>query len=543
MNAKTLRYARITLSVVLFTLITLYFIDFAGFIPNHHIPSVQFIPALLSGFWIAVAAIILITLIFGRIYCSSLCPLGVMMDIVSHISGKGKKENFKNVNKRFSYAPAHNILRYGILVFTALVYFTGNAFIVIMALDPYSNYGRIATNIFYPLYSSLNNALALALDLLGVHALYQVSFASFSWAAFGASMAILLIVGIMAYTKGRLWCNTLCPVGAFLSIISHFSLFKVKIDTDKCTGCGICTMSCKSQCIDRNTKTVDNSRCVTCFNCLGGCKGHGITYSFSPWWEKEKKEKSITQNTDKKSESPKDTSRREFLATSVAIAISAPLAMAGIKKSSEKMCALANECHNGKTCSFDRTCFVELEKLPVCPAGSLSIEEFNNTCTACNLCISKCPSKALVPSTTQYGLIGFMQPVMRYRDGHFCAYDCNVCADVCPVDAIKPITVEQKHHIQIGVAHFFPNKCVAVKHGYDCGACAEHCPVGAVHMVIDKNGVPVPEITPELCVGCGACEQICPENAIVVYGHAVHKRATIPVKEEAKDVQLDDFGF
>lgn len=542
MNSSLLKYIRIALASIVFILITAYFLDFSSSIPNVHIQDIQLIPAILHSMWIAVGVLLLLTFVMGRVYCSTLCPLGIMMDIISFTSGRGKKKNFKNKNSRYSYTKAHNILRYTLLVVCIATYFISSAFVVILALDPYSNYGRIAQNVFAPIYYSINNAISWFASEVGLHGTYMMGYDTFSWIGSGVSFAVLLLVGYMAYTRGRLWCNTICPTGAFLSLLSRFSLLKITLDKKMCTSCGMCASACKSSCIDHKNKTVDNSRCVVCFNCIERCSRGGVKYSLSLPWKKDKK----PADTSDVKKDCNTISRRDFLATGAAITFTAIAAKAASKdtpKSQRRVCALVKECPRGRGCNFNRICYVEGERLPVAPPGALGIEIFNDACTGCHLCIAKCPSGVLVPSITQYGARGFLQPVMRYDGGHFCAYDCNVCGDVCPTGAIRPLTVEQKHSVQVGIAHLFPSKCVAFARDYDCGACAEHCPVGAVHMVVNSRGIPVPEIIPEVCIGCGACEQICPEKAILVYGHKVHRRAQVPEKEEAKEINLDGFGF
>ena len=544
MNSSLLKYIRIAIASIVFILITAYFLDFSSTIPNTHLQDIQLIPAILHSSWIVVGILLLLTLVMGRIYCSTICPLGIMMDFISYISGRGKKKNFKNKNYRYSYSKAHNILRYSLLITTALSYFISSAFIIILALDPYSNYGRIAQNVFAPVYYSINNAISWFCSEVGIQGTYMMGYDTFSWIGSGISLAILLVIGFMAYGKGRLWCNTICPVGAGLSLLSRFSILKITLDKTSCTSCGMCAAACKSGCIDHKSKTVDNSRCVVCFNCLDRCSKSGVKYTFTLPWKKENKKDKTSPTTDAKNT---DTiSRRDFLATGAAITFTAIAARATAKdihKSHRKICAMVEECPRARGCNFNRPCYVEGERLPVAPPGSLGIEIFNDACTGCHLCIAKCPSGVLVPSITQYGARGFLQPVMRYDGGHFCAYDCTVCGDVCPTGAIRPLTVEQKHSVQVGIAHLIPSRCVAFARDYDCGACAEHCPVGAVHMVVNSRGIPVPEIIPEVCIGCGACEQICPESAILVYGHKVHRRAQVPEKEEALEISLDGFGF
>ena len=88
-----LRKVRLTLAIVFFACITLLFLDFTGTVHAwlSWMATIQFLPAVLALHLAVVAAWIVIALIFGRIYCSVICPLGVMQDVVSWISGRRNK--------------------------------------------------------------------------------------------------------------------------------------------------------------------------------------------------------------------------------------------------------------------------------------------------------------------------------------------------------------------------------------------------------------------------------------------------------------------
>ena len=161
---------------------------------------------------------------------------------------------------------------------------------------------------------------------------------------------------------------------------------------------------------------------------------------------------------------------------------------------------------------------------PVAPPGAQSIEHLQAKCTACHLCVSKCPSHVLQPAVMEYGLRGVMQPVMRYDKG-YCLYDCTLCGEVCPTGAILPLALEQKRMTQLGHAVFHRERCVVARDGVECGNCAEHCPADAIRLQRGVDGRMYPQIEKALCIGCGACENLCPATpkAIEVKGYKVHK--------------------
>ena len=76
-------------------------------------------------------------------------------------------------------------------------------------------------------------------------------------------------------------CNTICPVGTLLGFLSRYSLFKVRIDAEKCNHCGLCATKCKASCINSPEQTIDYSRCIDCFDCLGECRQNALSYTIS----------------------------------------------------------------------------------------------------------------------------------------------------------------------------------------------------------------------------------------------------------------------
>ena len=161
-----LKKIRITLAVITMTLITLLFLDITGTL--HHwlgwLAKIQFLPALLALNVGVVVALVVLTLVFGRIYCSVICPLGIMQDIISWLN---KKKN------RFSYSPEKRWLRYGVLVVFVAAFFLGiNSIVALLA--PYSSYGRIAQNLLKPIYEAGNNVLAFLAEHMNSYTFYSV---------------------------------------------------------------------------------------------------------------------------------------------------------------------------------------------------------------------------------------------------------------------------------------------------------------------------------------------------------------------------------
>ena len=492
-----LKRIRTILAAVVFILITLLFLDFTG--TAHHwlswMAKVQFLPAVLALNVGVIVALIALTLIFGRIYCSVICPLGVFQDLLARFHRKKNK---------YSYSKEVRWLRYPVLVVfvIALVVGVGSFF---QLLAPYSSYGRIATMIFQPLWMLGNNVLGVIAERANSYAFYSVDVWMKSLPVFIIALVTLIVLFVLAWRGGRTYCNTICPVGTTLSFFARFSLLKIRFDADKCKNCSMCSRNCKAACIDYKTHTVDYSRCVVCGNCISNCKFGALKYSGGT--------SRASHTSPSGSTSPVDASKRSFL---VATAMVAGAAMAQKK---EKLM-------DGGLAELEDKVAPE-RQTPLTPPGSLSFQHFAQRCTGCQLCVSECPNDVLRPSGD---LMHLMLPEMSYERG-YCRPECTRCSEVCPAGAIKPVDKPDKSSIQIGHAVWIKKNCVVLTDEVECGNCARHCPSGAIEMVPldpDNEESPmIPAINEAACIGCGACEYVCPSrpfSAIYVEGHEVHHK-------------------
>lgn len=505
MSGHLLKNIRRSFSALMALLLTLAFVDFTGILNAdyyHRVTALQFIPSLLkflhlpallaAGFLL----VLVFTLLFGRIYCSWICPLGFLQDIFTHLAHR-----FASKKKRFTYLKALNYLRYPILGVVIVLAISGIMQALVVS-DPFSIYGRIANHLLMPIAWGANNILAWVLGQFELFAVKPYPYQGFDAVATLVSLAFFVIIAWLAIKKGRIYCNSYCPVGTLLGLFSKLSIFKVYLDRTKCTHCGVCAADCKAGCIDYKNRIVDTSRCVSCFNCLTSCKDGGV--KFGTGW---KKNEQIEEVSDKK--------RRSLLKG---------LAVLPGLFSLHALAQTAKIISNKGLQPDNRSHFAS-------PPGSVSIDRFNTICTACHLCLSACPTKVLQPSLLEYGLKGFMQPFMDYT-ANFCNFECTRCGDVCPTGAILPLFSDQKKITQIGRAHFIENNCVVYTDGTACGACSEHCPTKAVNMVpYTKPGLTIPKVEEAICVGCGACEYACPTmpfKAIYVDGNTIHLKAAKP---------------
>ncbi len=492
-----LRKIRIALATVMFIGITLLFLDFTG--TMHHwvswMPKIQFLEAVLALNVVVIVALLVLTLVFGRIYCSVICPLGIMQDIFGWLGKKAKKN-------RYTYSKQKHALRMAFFTFMLILIVLGGGTIV-QLLAPYSAFGRICTNLLQPVYMAGNNVLAAIAEHYDSYAFYHTNVWMRALPSLIISIVTLGILAVLAWRNGRTYCNTICPVGTALSVFAKFSWLKVRFDVDKCKNCSLCTKNCKAACIDYKTHTVDPLRCVVCGDCIKSCKFGALKYSI---------DSSTTSDTSKTSDPSVDSSKRTFLVSS------ALLATAAMAQSKDKI------MDGGLAEIEDKV--APKRQTPLTPPGSMSAQNMAQRCTGCQLCISECPNEVLRPSSDIWHL---MQPVMSYERG-YCRPECNRCSEVCPAGAIKPIKHEDKASTQIGHAVWIKKNCIPLTDGVECGNCARHCPVGAIEMVPsnpdDEESPYVPAVNESRCIGCGACEYLCPArpfSAIYVEGHEVHK--------------------
>ncbi len=552
-----LRKIRITLAAICFVAVTLLFLDFTGTLHLWFgwLAKIQFLPAVLALNFVVVAILLVLTLLFGRIYCSVICPLGIFQDCVSNLSSrrKGKKA-------RFSYSKEIKWLRYGVLVLFVIALVAGlNALVALLA--PYSAYGRMVQSLLAPVWQWGNNLLAWIAERQDSYAFVTKEVWLKSLPTLIVAAVTFIVVVVLAWRNGRTYCNTICPVGTTLSFFSRFAMFRPVIDKSKCKSCHACERKCKAACIDVDNHRIDYSRCVDCFDCIDSCRLGALKYRFAwgggvgsgstgaktpqnaPVGSKMTSDESKNgQNRSSAALSPvaepvevtepvvrqdsptieaTDKGRRAFLVGGATV-------IGGSLLSSIPMRAEDDEIKDKKRDGG----FAEVlpkkapnRKTPITPFGSESVEKFYKHCTACQLCVTVCPNNVLRPSSR---LEHLMQPEMSFEKG-YCRPECVKCSEVCPAGAILKITPEEKTEWKVGTAGVDYDLCVVNRDGVSCGNCARHCPVGAIRMVKknpdDEKSLRIPSVNEEKCIGCGACENLCPSrpiSAITVNGYSVH---------------------
>lgn len=490
-----LKWGRVAAGVAMLALMTALLVSLSWSLALRlqWVARIQIMPLALSASVVVLALWVATTLLFGRIYCSTACPLGVMQDCFTRLRRLTPRQRRRHY---FRYVPGYTATRLGVfvVVISAMLF----RFAVFPSLlDPYSAYSRICDNLLRPVVEWMGGREVLVA----------------SWVSFVVAVLTLAGVGLTALLRGRLYCNTLCPVGTALGALSKYSLFHFDIDTDVCVNCRACEHVCKAQCISMADHVVDGSRCVVCFNCVDACSTGAIRYTTSrkrlslPMMQKIQTAMDASAPrpaTDAPASEAHKIDRRKFLATGLLIAATPALASAA--RAARRVEAAGSDQVPAESRHY------------VAPPGRRSIRSFMNRCTGCGLCVAHCPQHVLRPSANEMGWVNALHPVMDY-DASFCLYSCTRCTEICPTGALTPLTPEEKNIFVLGYARVIPQNCIG------CGRCVKACPRQALRLLPRETPSPrsrkIAAVDASQCIGCGACQWICPVRpykAIVVDG-------------------------
>ena len=477
---------------------------------GHWLASAQFVPAAFRAIGggaavLGLIGLVVLTLFIGRLYCSAICPLGVLQDVVARLANLFRKKPLF-----LRYAPPQTVIRQFFLWASIISIVLGWGGFALAVLDPYGNFGHLITDFIRPLIRLGLKEVSgwTGWNYHGIHRGEVV------WASAGVLLAVSIIpaiVIILSSARGRLYCNSICPVGTLLGVIAKRGFLKIEFDKSACVKCADCLKSCKAQCIDLKSLEIDHSRCVTCFNCIDVCDSNAINLRAS--WSRKPAER---PQPIKAAEAatvfvrvPPDRDRRAFLRRSAGAGV-VLLAGSAVLGGNKILAAAVSD--KGAADSTGKNSRV------ITPPGAISTERFLDICTACHLCISACPTRVLKPAFLEYGLEGLLKPHLDYSNAH-CSYDCTACGDACPVNAITDLTLQQKHATRIGTAHLVAEKCRI------CMQCVKRCPTEAITSERKEGYYTIPVVNAERCIGCGICEAVCPTDAqaIKVTGYAVHE--------------------
>lgn len=424
-----------------------------------------------SGLLLGLVTVI-VTLLFGRVWCSWVCPLGILQDIAGV---RPKDRSDRGARLRNRYRSIYH-LKYGLLI--ALLGLAALGILQTGLLDPIAFLTRSVVATLFP-----------ALQHLGVP-LGRVVHLSLGGVLLGAFLVLVLA---LPRFLPRAFCRTVCPLGALLGVIARYSLFRIHRDASKCTSCGACQRVCQGA-ADPHTQ-LRVSECTVCFNCMSACPEGAISYAFLP-----------SRATENLAHAP-DLTRRRALAAAGASVVGYGVLSSSVSSRTQPRPDLIR------------------------PPGSLAEPDFLSKCLKCDACIKVCPTNVLQPAGLEGGFEALWSPVHKNQIG-YCEPTCTRCGHVCPTGAIRPLSLAERTGkppssgpIRIGTAFIDRGRCLPWASGVPCIVCEEVCPVSPKAITAERAQVFVgtteagaprhrtvlrPYVNPERCIGCGVCENKCP---------------------------------
>jgi len=441
----------------------------------------------LAGFGWAVL-IIAATIVFGRFFCSFICPFGTLHHMTGSIRPALKGKTKIDSNKTFSACRIKYFLLIAFIAAAAVgVNYAG-------LMDPIS---LLCRSLAVSILPAIGIGLRDFFETLAFSDIKMFNYLGYGLEALAAPVIgyenkafqtgwiigiVFLVILFLNRIRPRFWCRFLCPLGALLGIFSRFTILTLEKDESKCIHCGACVNVCQGAASPEPGLQWQNAECLLCFNCTNACKEDALAFRFKGIHKKNTKT---------------DIGRRALMGGLLA-GISLPL--------------------------FGRL-DGKLSKTPspnlIRPPGSLPEADFLDRCQRCGLCMKVCPTNVINPALTEAGLAGFWTPALIMTLG-YCEYTCTLCTSVCPTGAIAELSAKEKitTPVRIGSAYIDRGRCLPWNGNTSCIVCEEHCPTSpkAIYfkkdVIIRPDGkqidIQLPFVDLERCIGCGICTFKCP---------------------------------
>ncbi|HVN96075.1 MAG TPA: 4Fe-4S binding protein [Syntrophorhabdaceae bacterium] len=424
------------------------------------------------------ALMFLFSIALGRFFCGWVCPLGAIIDLVTHLIKKTVPLKFLKTSLKYYLLVT--------LLFTALFNINLSGI-----LDPMAILVRALTFFLYPLFG-----YTVRSGWVGLYALlgdrrdsiepfynflkaYILPFRETFYPLALVSFLLFLFVLFLERFEERNWCKNLCPLGALLGILTRFSPAR-RVPGRLCADCGECKNICPTG-FDR--EVLQKSDCILCMECQLKCNLRRVRFKFG---------RIRHEGGAQKNEKLPVLERRVFIG------------------------GLLSGFFLSRIFAFQSA--TQSERL-LRPPGVLNEGDFQKRCVRCGECMKVCLRSALYPDYFRAGLYGLFMPVMVPRLG-YCEYNCNLCGQVCPTGAIPNLPPDRKKKSVVGLAVIDKNHCLPYAKKMNCIVCEEHCPIPEkairTEVVQDRDyqgnkiDLKRPYIVDELCIGCGICENKCP---------------------------------
>jgi polyferredoxin len=440
------------------------------------------------------------TFFVGRFFCGWICPLGTMQHFIGNMPSEAKRGKQRIESNRYK---RWQTVKYVVLIAGLMAAFFGS--MAIGWLDPFSLLVRSVGLSLLPafnfaarsLLSPLEHSHIAAIKTTGesLHTVLQATVLDFRQAHFAQSLVLGILFLLILWASmriTRLWCRSICPLGALLGTASRWSILGLHKDASTCDKCNRCLLHCQGGDDPIGGVPWRKSECLMCMNCVGSCPHGSLQFRFF------RNEHEVATP---------DIGRRRALTGLAAGAAAVPLMRANTGMSKSRHDRLLR------------------------PPGAVDEGYFLSRCIRCGECMKACPNNSLHPTLDEAGIEGLWTPTLVPRIG-YCEPSCVLCSEVCPTGAIWPITPKEKgwvvgvgtqsadQPVRLGTAFYDRGRCLPWALATECIVCEEWCPVSpkAIYVeeaeVIDSSGksktLKQPRVDPSRCVGCGACEYACP---------------------------------
>ena len=440
-------------------------------------------------------AVIAASIVFGRIFCGYLCPLGITLDCARWCSrfffGNAEYASRPPLSPRWRWA------KY--LIFTAMAVAAILGVNLFFWGSPIALITRFYALLAHPLLLLAGSGVLAAgqpvFTALGADSLTYASLGIRRFDTLYFVLAFFLLLFVLERVRPRFWCRYLCPAGALLALAAYRPAWRRRVT--RCTGCEQCVRQCPTRAIAAGGRETRYAECITCRSCVDVCPVRGVGFGCGAG----SGEKETAQSSP---DSPMRESGREpgFLPSRRAFigAAGAGIVLTGVQYAGKDSFLTVKSLGNPWSETLVR------------PPGALPEPGFLDRCIRCGQCMKVCPTNALQPAWFEAGVEGMFSPVLVPRRGP-CEPDCNACGAVCPTQAVTALALKEKHWAKIGTAVVLQQRCLAWAENKRCMVCQEVCPFGSVR-VVQKAGqaVPVPVVDAARCFGCGYCEHHCPTS-------------------------------
>ena len=452
---------------------------FLDFDPLIFVTTILSAHAAAKAFYLSFVTLI-ITILFGRVFCGWACPLGTLNNIVGSIRKKAAAHRGRDWY-RVKYYILIGMIASAVFTLQPVGIMDPLSLLIrsfSISVNPLFNYGVRAA------FDSLYNT-----NLPGITAVSEPVFTflkktvlSFEQSFYNQNVLIgalfFIVLGLNLVEK-RFWCKYLCPLGALLGLLSRFSLLKRSVSED-CTECGACGAVCQGNAAPDQRDKWKGTECLSCRNCDDVCPQNAVSFGFSG----------------KKNTPAMDLGRRRIITSALTgVALVPFLRVTPLAKTNSQDPGLIR------------------------PPGALEEKEFLKRCVKCGECMKVCITNGLQPTLLEAGAEGIWSPMLVPRIG-YCEYRCTLCGQVCPTGAIKKLALTEKAKVKLGLAMIDKGRCLPWAHARPCIMCEEVCPTPKKAIwfeevrVRDRQGkiltVKQPHVDLELCIGCGVCENKCP---------------------------------